>query len=86
MFVLQIYNNGVAGLHITGSYNVTFEATIDNSEEVFLGEGNVGRLNGQQPIEIIIESSTLVIFNDMRVTSSNGETFALYVAAPSICA
>lgn len=71
----KIYNNGVAGLHITGSQNVTFEATVGeggNDSNSTLGEGNVGSLDGEQPIEIIVDSSTFVTFTDMRVTSPNG--------------
>jgi len=74
----QIYDNGVAGIHITGSNNFTFEATIGDECygtpcELPEGEGNVGSVGGQQPIEVIVESSTLVTFQDMRVQSANGE-------------
>lgn len=68
---LQLYENGVAGIQITGSNNFTFDATI--GEESLSGEGNVGTVDGQQPIEVIIEGSSLVTFNDLRVQSSNGE-------------
>ncbi|CAM9688722.1 unnamed protein product [Scytosiphon promiscuus] len=64
-----LYENGVAGIHITGSNNVTFDAAM--GPESTLGQGNVGSTSGQQPIEIIVESSTLVTFNDLRVSSSN---------------
>ncbi|CAM9933566.1 unnamed protein product [Pylaiella littoralis] len=64
-----IYDNGVAGLHIMNSNNFTFEATI--ASEGSVGAGNVGSLDGQQPIEIIIENSSLVTFQDMRVQSVN---------------
>lgn len=67
---MQIYDNGVAGIHIVGSNNFTFEATVDSEGDE--GEGNVGSLDGQQPIEIIIESSSLLKFEDMRVQSLNG--------------
>ncbi|CAM9674797.1 unnamed protein product [Sphacelaria rigidula] len=68
-----MYDNGVAGIHIIGSTNFTFEATITSEDDQPFpeGEGNVGSLDGQQPIEIIIESSSLVTFQDMKVTSSN---------------
>lgn len=62
-----------------GSNNFTFEATI--GDECFglncplEGEGRVGSLDGQQPIEVIVESSTLVKFQDMKVISTNGEWF-----------
>lgn len=62
----------MAGLHIINSNNFTFEATIDSVDGAE-GEGNVGSLEGQQPIEIIIEDSDLVTFQDMRVESNNGE-------------
>lgn len=57
-------------MHIMGSNNFTFEATFGDDSTV--GEGNVGTVDGQQPIEVIIESSTMVTFNNMRVQSSNG--------------
>lgn len=69
---MQLYENGVAGIHIMGTNNFTFDATI--GEESTVGEGNVGNLDGQQPIDVIIESSTLVTFNDLRVQSSNGKS------------
>ncbi|CAM9430682.1 unnamed protein product, partial [Ectocarpus sp. 13 AM-2016] len=64
------YDNAVAGLHIMGSNNFTFEATID-SEEDSEGQGNVGSVDGKQPIEVIVETSSLVKFQDMRVQSVN---------------
>lgn len=74
----QVYDNGVAGIHITGSNNFTFEAVV--GDECYgdpcryaEGEGNVGSVDGQQPIEVIVEGSTLVTFQDMRVQSKNGE-------------
>lgn len=60
----------MAGIHLLGSSNFTFEATIDSRSE---GEGNVGSLDGRQPVEVIVESSSLVTFQDMKVTSDNGE-------------
>lgn len=69
----QFYDNGVAGLHITGTNNFTFEATTSGADGAE-GEGNVGSLDGQQPIEVIIEDSSLVTFQDMRVESANGES------------
>lgn len=76
---MQVYDNGVAGIHIMGSQNFTFEATIAYQSNIYSGdfteegEGNVGSLDGQQPIEVIIEDSNLVTFNDMKVQSTNGE-------------
>eukprot|EP00752_Nemacystus_decipiens_P007213 g6456.t1 len=64
-----LYENGVAGIHIVGSNNFTFDATFD--PESLLRDGNVGTTDGQQPIEVIVESSTMVTFNDLRVKSSN---------------
>ncbi|CAM9695160.1 unnamed protein product [Ectocarpus sp. 6 AP-2014] len=68
-------DNGVAGIHVSGSNNFTFEATIADEcwadDCVLEGEGNVGSLDGQQPIEVIVESSTLVKFQDMKVQSVN---------------
>lgn len=66
-----MYDNGVAGIHITDSNNFIFEATIGDGHTE--GEGRVGSIDGQQPIEIIVESSTLVTFQDMKVLSTNGE-------------
>ena len=42
---VQLYDNGVAWIHITGSNNFTFESTVDSIGDV--GEGNVGSLDGQ---------------------------------------
>ncbi|CAN0221634.1 unnamed protein product [Pylaiella littoralis] len=70
-----LFDNGVAGILVTGSNNFTFEATIADqcygSNCVLEGEGGVGSLGGQQPIEVIVESSTLVKFQDMKVESVN---------------
>ncbi|CAM9236986.1 unnamed protein product, partial [Sphacelaria rigidula] len=68
-----MYDNGVAGIHIIASNNFTFEATITSEDDESFpeGEGNVGSLDGQQPIEVIVESSSLVTFQDMKVTSKN---------------
>ena len=75
---MQLYDNGVAGIHIMGgSNNFTFEATVDSIGDE--GEGNVGSLDGQQPIEIIIETSADVKFTDMRVQSLNGKARLLCV-------
>ena len=54
-----------------GSTNFTFEATIDSSNDE--GEGYVGSLDEQQPIEVIIDSSNGVTFQDVSVKSTNGE-------------
>lgn len=70
---MQLYENGVAGMHIIGSNNFTFDATI--GPESTVGQGNVGTTDGQQPIEVIIEGSSLLTFNDLRVQSSNGAHF-----------
>lgn len=64
---------------IRDTRNVTFEATFGSE---FSGEGNVGSLDGQQPIEIVIEGSTILKFDHMRVTSSNGEGLAGWGAPP----
>ena len=68
-----MWDNGVAGIRILGSNNFTFEATF-NDEYSSEGEGYVGSTDGQQPIEVIVESSTLVTFHNMSVRSTNGET------------
>ncbi len=64
-----------------GSNNFTFEATIADQcygdSCVLEGEGRVGSLDGQQPIEVIVEGSTLVTFQDMRVLSVNGERYEI---------
>ena len=70
---VQMYDNGIAGLHVMGSNNFTFEATVRNEEEDS-SQGSVGSLDGQQPIEVIVESSNLVTFTDVRVRSANGES------------
>ena len=67
-----MWDNGVAGIRISGSNNFTFEATFaDYSSE---GAGFVGSTDDQQPIEVIVESSSLVTFHNMSVRSTNGET------------
>lgn len=75
--VVQVSDNGVAGLHIVGSKNFTFEATIGDecygNRCPLEGEGRVGSLDGQQLMEVIVERSTLVKFQDMKVLSVNGE-------------
>ena len=71
----QVWDNGVAAIRIVGSNNFTFEATFVNDDEFFPeGEGYVGSTDGQQPIEVIVESSSLVTFDHMSVRSTNGET------------
>ncbi|CAN0405209.1 unnamed protein product, partial [Ascophyllum nodosum] len=65
-----MWDNGVAGIRILGSNNFTFEATF-NDEYSSEGEGYVGSTDGQQPIEVIVESSTLVTFHNMSVRSTN---------------
>lgn len=59
-------------MHITGSNNFTFEATVSGEEGVE-GQALLGTLDGDQPIEVIIEGSSLVKFQDARVRSVNGE-------------
>ncbi len=71
---VQFYGNGVAGLHIMGSNNFTFEATYsDDWTEEDNSKGGVGNLDWPQPIEIVIEGSSLLTFTDMRVMSDNGK-------------
>lgn len=66
-----MWDNGATGIHISGTNNFTFEATFgDDSSE---GSGYVGSIDGQQPIEVIIENSSLITFNNMSVRSTNGE-------------
>eukprot|EP00752_Nemacystus_decipiens_P014959 g13318.t1 len=80
-----VYDNGVAGIHVTGSNNFTFEATIADEcfgpDCVLEGEGNVGSLDGQQPIEVVIETSTDVKFHDMRVQSVNDPVMTVSASA-----
>ncbi|CAN0221443.1 unnamed protein product [Pylaiella littoralis] len=70
-----LFDNGLAGIHIAGSTNFTFEATIADqcygSNCILEGEGGVGSVDGQQPVDILIEDSTDVKFQDMRVESVN---------------
>lgn len=67
----------MAGIHITGSNDFIFEATF--GDEYSEGEGYVGSIDGQQPIELIIESSSQVMFSNMSVRSTNGEANSLMV-------
>ena len=71
MIPLQFFDNGEAGIHITGSTNFTFEATF--GDEYDEGEGYVGSVEGPQPIEVVVESSSLITFQDMSVRSANSE-------------
>lgn len=71
LLIPQMKDNGFAGIHLLSSHNFTFEATIGSDETE--GEGYVGSLDGQQPIDIIIETTSLVTFTDLRVRSANGE-------------
>ncbi|CAM9952012.1 unnamed protein product [Ascophyllum nodosum] len=64
-----IYDNGVAGIHIVDTTDFTFEATFDRFLEE--GDGYVGSVDGQQPIEVIVESSHRVTFQNMDVRSAN---------------
>lgn len=79
---LQFQGNGVASIHITGSNNFTCEGTI--GDEYPLGQGNVGDFTGPQPIDMIIDASSLVTFQDIRVSSTNGELRAVFELA--VCA
>lgn len=65
--------NGVAGIHIMASNNFTYEGPV-NFESGDAGQGFVGSSSdGPQPIELIVESSTLVTFNDVYFLSANGK-------------
>ncbi|CAM9183832.1 unnamed protein product, partial [Sphacelaria rigidula] len=77
-----MYNNGEAGIHIVGSSNFTFEATIASA--LTEGDGLVGSLDGQQPIEIIVESSALVTFQDMKVVSNNEPVITVSADSSSV--
>ena len=61
----------MAGIHIVDTTDFTFEATFNRFLEE--GDGYVGSVDGQQPIEVIVESSQRVTFQDMDVRSANGE-------------
>eukprot|EP00903_Cladosiphon_okamuranus_P018636 g17153.t1 len=83
----SIYDNLVAGIRIEGSNNFTFAATLDEGFNFREDEenGNVGSLDGPQPIDVIVEGSTDVKFvktqfnsiNDpaMTVSASSGVSF-----------
>lgn len=64
--------NGVAGIHIMASNNFTFVGPR-SSESGDAGQAFVGSNDGPQPIEVIVESSTLVTFNDVYILSANGK-------------
>lgn len=68
----QIEMNGVAGIHITGSNNFTFEGPrgYDSGSS---GQAYVGKSEGLQPVQVVIDSSTLVTFTDIGVFSDFGE-------------
>lgn len=69
---MQVEENGVAGIHITASNNFTFEGPR-GSDSGSAGQGFVGSSDGPQPLELIVESSSLVTFNDVYFLSANGE-------------
>lgn len=49
---------------------MTFEATFGFDS---LGVGKVGSSTGQQPVEVVVEDSTMIAFDHMVVASDNGE-------------
>lgn len=69
---VQVEENGVAGIHIMASNNFTFEGPL-SSESGPAGQAFVGSSDGPQPIEVIVESSSLVTFNDVYFLSANGK-------------
>ncbi|CAM9648998.1 unnamed protein product [Ascophyllum nodosum] len=78
-----MWDNGVAGIRILGSNNFTFEATFNN-EYSSEGEGYVGSTDGQQPIEVILESSSLVTFHNMSVRSTNDPVMTVSTDSSSV--
>ena len=72
---MQIFDNAVAGIRIAGSNNFTFAATLDEGSNFREDEenGNVGSLDGPQPIDVIVDTSTDVKFIKTQVNSVNGE-------------
>eukprot|EP00752_Nemacystus_decipiens_P013409 g11873.t1 len=67
----HVEQNGVAGIRIMASNNFTFEGPRSTSEPGDAGQAYVGSSDGPQPIELIVESSTLVAFNDVYFFSAN---------------
>ena len=71
----QIFENAVAGVRIAGSNNFTFAATLDEGSNFREQEenGNVGSLDGPQPIDVVVDTSTDVKFIKTQFNSVNGE-------------
>eukprot|EP00903_Cladosiphon_okamuranus_P010017 g9499.t1 len=68
----DVEENGMAGIHIMASKKLTFVGPLSSNEESgSAGQGFVGSQDGPQPIELIMESSTLVTFNDVYFLSAN---------------
>eukprot|EP00752_Nemacystus_decipiens_P014960 g13319.t1 len=69
----SIYDNAVAGIRIAGSTNFTFASTLDEGSNFREDEenGNVGSLDGPQPIDVVVETSTDVKFIKTQINSVN---------------
>ena len=65
----------MAGVRIAGSNNFTLAATLDEGSNFREGEmnGNVGSLDGPQPIDVVVDTSTDVKFIKTQFNSVNGE-------------
>ncbi|CAN0133967.1 unnamed protein product [Scytosiphon promiscuus] len=64
-----VLDNGVAGIHIMGSHNFTFQEASAYDDDG--GQGGVGSYDSPQLIDVIIESSSLVQFRGGYFVSSN---------------
>lgn len=67
----KVQDNGVAGIHLSSAYNFTFVAPR-GSDSGDWGQGLVGSSDGAQPLDVLIESSSLVTFTDALFESANG--------------
>lgn len=68
----QVEENGVVGVHLFNSNNFTFVGPR-GSESGSTGQGFIGSTDGPQLLDVLLESSSLVTFNDVLFQSMNGE-------------
>lgn len=71
-YMQQVEENGVVGIHLFNSNNFTFVGPR-GSDSGSTGQGFIGSTDGPQPLDVLLEGSSLVTFNDVLFQSVNGE-------------
>ncbi|CAM9345152.1 unnamed protein product [Pylaiella littoralis] len=66
----DVEENGVAGIHLSNVNNFTFVGPR-GSDSQWVGQGFIGSDDGPQPLDVLIESSRIVTFNDVLFQSVN---------------